>query len=125
MSSKETDGKSKEYCSKQFLGTCEYLQEAKTEFDCLLKVSGNKRAMRNEGLAREVNKWRKEAKASMDIQAQLEERVFAARGILRQIYADLKKSPQPQDMNVRFSTLLLDNLNEALNLNKLSKRQPE
>ena len=109
-------GKSKEYCSKQFLGTCEYLQDSKAEFDSLLKVSGNKRAMRNEGLVRELNKWRKEAKTSMQVQAQLEERVFAARSILKQIYAEISKSPQPQDMNVRFSALLLSNLNESLNL---------
>jgi len=47
---------SKEYCSKQFLGTCEYLKDAKLQFDSLVKVSASKRAMRNEQLARENSK---------------------------------------------------------------------
>lgn len=54
--------KSKEYCSKQFLGTCEYLQEAKTNYEYLLKVSTNKRAMRNEGLVRDLSKLKKRLK---------------------------------------------------------------
>jgi cellulose biosynthesis protein BcsQ len=108
-------GKSKEYCSKQFLGTCEYLQEAKVDFDCLVKVAGNKRAMRSEGLVRELNKLRKEKVVSLNVQAQLETMLSAARQILKEIYAEMQKSPQPQDMNVRFSALYLSNLDEVLN----------
>lgn len=51
--------KSKEYCSKQFLGSCEYLKEEKDRFEALLKVTSSKRAMRNEQLARETNKQKK------------------------------------------------------------------
>jgi hypothetical protein len=105
---------SKEYCSKQFLGTCDYLKEAKTEFDCLVKVAGNKRAMRSEGLVRELNKLRKEKVVSLNVQAQLETMISAAKQIFKEIDAELEASPQPQDMNVRVSALKFEQIREVL-----------
>ena len=70
-------------------------QKLKKDYDTLLKVTSDKRALDREQLVGEVNHWRKETQTSQRIQATLEAKVAAAQKLFER-YLYLKEESDPQ-----------------------------